>query len=549
MIENIELNCGPTPDSEPVKLPSDSCLTIFVGPNNCGKSALLNAIYDAVAAENMSPESPRASALREVVLTPFEESILQKHPNFQSMEDQEIVHLNGARQSYRKWIKIFENDWKSGASKVFRDHFCLWMSGSKRLQMLPKENNVNLSSPEGPLGKLLVEDQRRAVFQDTVYEGIEHYPVINTGDPYGSLQLAFSKTAPAHELERTLSDAAIDYQKEAIQSHDASDGFNAYVGMLGAIFAKDYKVVLIDEPEAFLHPALARTLGKQISKHSEGKHVYVATHSAEFVMGAVESGLPVSIVRLQYERDTSSACLLDSAKLRSFMQTPLLRSANVLSGLFSRSVFVTESDTDRAFYQEINTRLLSKKDDRGVENAVFLNAQNKQTVPTIVELLREMGVPSVGIVDLDVVSDGGKNWTKQLHAFGVPKTLHEGFSATRSSIFGLLKNVSTDEAKKEFKYKGGINLLENQELNAAKDFLAQMAGYGLMIVPTGEVESWLKDLEIVRSKNSWLHNIFEKMGTDPDSSGYVSPHEGDVWDFIGDCKNWLSNPNRKGMAG
>ena len=87
------------------------------------------------------------------------------------------------------------------------------------------------------------------------------------------------------------------------------------------------------------------------------------------------------------------------------MRNPLLRSIGVLSGLFYEAVVVTESDTDRAFYQEINERLLAESDERGVANCLFLNAQNKQTVWDIVQPLRELGIPAVGVVDVDVTTD------------------------------------------------------------------------------------------------------------------------------------------------
>jgi hypothetical protein len=37
----------------------------------------------------------------------------------------------------------------------------------------------------------------------------------------------------------------------------------------------------------------------------------------------------------------------------------MLRSVGVLSGLFFQNVIVTEADADRAFYQEVNDRLIA----------------------------------------------------------------------------------------------------------------------------------------------------------------------------------------------
>ena len=61
----------------------------------------------------------------------------------------------------------------------------------------------------------------------------------------------------------------------------ASDGVKAFTGMITEIVAGDPVALLIDEPEAFLHPALSFTLGKEIALASLGseKRLFVSTHN------------------------------------------------------------------------------------------------------------------------------------------------------------------------------------------------------------------------------------------------------------------------------
>ena len=87
------------------------------------------------------------------------------------------------------------------------------------------------------------------------------------------------------------------------------------------------------------------------------------------------------------------------------------------------------------------------------------------------------------------------------------------------------------------------------QTEALKDFLDQLAGYGIFAVPVGEVEEWLSHLAAASAKGKWLASIFEKMGSDPSSSGYVHPANGDVWDFIQKVNAWILDPMRKGMPG
>src|SRR5690606_10718886 len=157
----------------------------------------------------------------------------------------------------------------------------------------------------------------------------------------------------------------------------------------------------------FLHPALAHKLGKELASSLVGtnKRLFVATHSAQFLMGCIQSGVPIHVVRLTYNFAPPTARLLAQDRMLDLMRQPLLRSTGVLNGLFFETVVVAEADADRAFYQEINERLVAAGDPRGMANALFVNAQNKQTVWDIVRPLRELGIPTVGVVDVDVLSE------------------------------------------------------------------------------------------------------------------------------------------------
>lgn len=141
--------------------------------------------------------------------------------------------------------------------------------------------------------------------------------------------------------------------------------------------------------------------------------MFISTHSANFLMGCVQGKVPLNIVRLTFDGKSGTSRLLTKEQLTPLMRNPLLRSIGVLNALFYNYVVVTEADADRAFYQEINERLLAAGDPRGIEGCLFLNAQNKQTVWDIVKPLRELGIPCVGVVDIDILKEGGVVWKNQ----------------------------------------------------------------------------------------------------------------------------------------
>ncbi len=330
------------------------------------------------------------------------------------------------------------------------------------------------------------------------------------------------------------------FHSQATEISEFSDGVGAYTGLTAAVLCSDFKVMLVDEPEAFLHPPLARRLGRTLAELASERdgNVFASTHSSEFVMGAVQSGTPVNIVRLTFRNNTPTATLLEATDLRSLMRDPLLRSTGVLAALFHEGAVVGEGDRDRAFYQEINERLLAEKS-KGADDCLFLNAHNKQTLRRIIRPLREMGIPVAAIADVDIIKPNGLK--DLLEDAFVPPELVTSLGQLRGGIFHAFG------AKQADMKRGGINLLDAQAKESAGSLLNQLSEYGIFVVPGGEVESWLPELGVGVPKEEWLSAIFERMGTDPNHADYVHPASGGVWDFVRKIAHWIGNPERKGM--
>ncbi|VEH68394.1 Predicted ATPase [Rodentibacter pneumotropicus] len=116
---------------------------------------------------------------------------------------------------------------------------------------------------------------------------------------------------------------------------NASDGVKAFIGIIISLIAGESDFILVDEPEAFLHPTLSYKLGKEITSIlNSDKRLFVATHSADFLMGCVQSKVGINIVRLTYGIQGATARILTQDKLKPLMQNPLLRSIGVLMLFF-----------------------------------------------------------------------------------------------------------------------------------------------------------------------------------------------------------------------
>lgn len=559
MIKTITLKFGSHETKPPLKL-DVTPITVFVGPNNSGKSRVLVEIENYC---RRTVGQPGDVILGQLELEPFsraeiesEIGKLEQTPKLGEFVNPGNIILGKLNPQNNQMIRVQVNkdglineaqnpQNRQGHYETFLNIFTVRMDGTNRLNLLNEQDGGDLQNTSANhLAHLFINNNLRAEVRRIIHEAFGKYLVI---DPtkIGKLRVRLSDREPREEREeKGWEQQSIDFHKQAVEITLASDGVKAFTGIVTTILAGDPKVALIDEPEAFLHPALSSKLGKEVAKalQESRKRLFVATHSASFLMGCIQSGSPLNIVRLTYNYRTPTARVLPKEKILRLMRNPLLRSTGVLNGLFYESVVITESDSDRAFYQEINERLLAKGDLRGIPNCLFINAQNKQTVWEIVKPLRELGIPTLGIVDIDVLKDGGHEWTKLLESSFIPEASHQSLQIQRQS---LLSRFTATE--KNMKKDGGIGLLDGSDKEACENLFKHLREYGCIIVPGGELESWLKSQGVSRHGPKWLIDMFEKMGDIPESPNYLSPAHGDVWDFIGLAQAWLSDSYRKGI--
>lgn len=558
MLRHITMVAGTSLGGTPLEVDLSS-VTVFVGPNNSGKSRALQEIENWVR----SPQPSRGLVVKSVEFEAWTEDDLQTElraievePTLQEslQPDHILVSKLSAQNNSTQRFQIHKPSLLQEAKNPnvarhryaqFLSLFTLKLDGANRLALTNPQNSGDLQGiAPNHIAHLFVDNKRREKLRKIIHEAFDKYLVVDpTG--IGHLRFRLASRPPEDESEeRNWDSRAQKFHSEAMPIADASDGVKAFVGILSTIIAGDPKITLIDEPEAFLHPTLAYKLGKEVASASVNTNhrVLVATHSASFLMGCVQSGAGINIVRLTYDYETATARLLPREKLTPLMHNPLLRSVGVIGALFYNAVIVTESDADRAFYQEINERLLAAGDPRGVVGCLFLNAQNKQTVWDIVKPLRELGIPAAGVVDIDVLKEGGSVWNKPLEGAFVPPLSHPGLQQERSALLRAFEDTG-----KNMKREGGVALLSPSDREACNNLLSRLAAYGIFVVARGELESWLPELGAGLSKSVWLQSIFEKMGDDPTQPGYVQPVKGDVWDFIGKIKEWVALGDRQGM--
>lgn len=549
MIEKLILKFGSSQSQTNLEVDVKP-ITIFVGPNNSGKSQVLRDIVTFCQGGIIHGNIIGNILVAAISDIEYEIKKITLRPNDGENINEGASVIFGKRGIRHNWNRealgnILTNPHHNFAQfcELFLKFNIIPLEGANRLQMINPEGIGDLKQPINKLQVLFTDEDKRKKVRRIVFDAFNMYFTLDPTSN-GQISIRLADTEP-YTLERSLTDEALEYHRNNLPIESTSDGVKAFIGLIISIIADDPKIITLDEPEAFLHPSLSSKLGKEIGNIlnvDSSKRLFVATHSANFLMGCIQSGVPINIVRLTYSNKAPTARLLASEKIFKLIKHPLLRSVGTLNGLFYEYVIVTESDADRAFYQEINERLLQFSPERGIPNCLFLNAQNKQTIHEIVKPLREMGIPCVGIVDIDVVKEGGAVWANFTNSGFIPEVTRQETETARSRI-----KAKFDEKAIDFKRNGGTNVLEAADREACNNLFNRLEEYGIFVVRNGELESWLKPLGATGHSPKWLIEIFERMGEDSNSPDYVKPTNDDVWEFIGRIKTWFTNPNRNGI--
>lgn len=510
---------------------------------------------------------------------------IQSHDAFlerdTSEQNQLAVRFLQVASQFTKWLSDAD-DWMRLVTGGVIDLHHYWyalgtsaalLDGHSRLRQIePQRLRSFYKDPDNDPSVLLRDRYALDELRERVYQTFGFHLAIDFLDMENARFVAAEEPPAGREF--TVSREALEYFQAATPLADMSDGVKSFVGIHAALAGRDYQLILIDEPEAFLHPPLVRRLGFDLTRMAaeRGASIVAATHSAHFLMGCIEAGHDVGVIRLGYEDQIATARALPASELTAMMRKPLLRSTGVLSALFHRAAVVCEGDSDGAFYGEINERLRVQAegiaglapelpDGTWIRDAVFINAHSKASVPELMGALRRAGVPAAAIVDLDLLLDD-EVLPDLLKNAGASERRYKGLGQTRrdflelynqlvhSDMSALPEDADAEDKrrfKEQFKRKrgklikrGGVaNLPDAADQRALREFLGDLAAYGIFVPECGDLESWLPEISHDLGKGKhWLPTMFDRMGM-LGTDDYIAPGQGDVWAFVRKVATWI----------
>jgi len=216
--------------------------------------------------------------------------------------------------------------------------------------------------------------------------------------------LCGDRPEPAEQQDRV----SIDYLRmldSFDRIHLQGDGVRSFVGVLLHTLIAPTSCVLIDEPDAFLHPPQARQMGRLLADElPPDSQLFLATHSADLVRGLLDSGSKrIRVVRIVREGNLNHVCELSNDSLREIWKDPILKHSNVIEAVFHKRAIVCEGEVDCWFYAAMMAVLENQEDVSDVSETMYLSAGGKDGIPKIVAALSALSVPVGAIADFDLL--------------------------------------------------------------------------------------------------------------------------------------------------
>ena len=188
--------------------------------------------------------------------------------------------------------------------------------------------------------------------------------------------------------------------------HDQGDGMRSFASViLHLLSPATPSVLLLDEPEAFLHPPQARLLGEFIARERPAHaQLFIATHSPDVLQGLLNAAAGhLRVLRIQREGAVNRVKELDKAQAKAIAADPIMKFSSVMSGIFHQRVVICEPDADCMFYSAI----LDLPAVRGAQrpDVLLVQAGGKHRMAILAEALPSLDVDVDVIADMDVLND------------------------------------------------------------------------------------------------------------------------------------------------
>ena len=256
------------------------------------------------------------------------------------------------------------------------------------------------------------------------------------------------------------------------------DGVRSFLGIMFNYCLPTNQVLMIDEPELHLYPAIKREFGRILGNlaKNDKKQIICATHDSDFLQGVCDSGCDTSILKLT--RVNKEHKITDI----QYSSVPKQSQSRILQIPFFHCAIFVEGDDDRRAYQHL---FKSEKFLDGKEY-LFLPVHGKGRMGAPSSFAQELDVPYAVILDIDSLKESNVEKTfKRIARLKGDKTL----LATIVNLSVKIKNINN------FGKMGLAAIVDTELKREIKGVISSLCDKGVFIVPCGKLESWPKIFE------------------------------------------------------
>ena len=527
-------------------------VVVFVGPNNAGKSLALRELEARVHGATTSKVF--SSFKLEPIATPESfDAFVRKHMKVEVGDRGNVLAVRGYRISTRGRQDL-KSLWPNNISG-FEPLFCQSISTQGRITDSNSVDAIDdlFESPSHPI-HLLYDDRVEKKISGHFRQAFGKDLILYRGGGSTSHLLVGEMTAPETGEDRVSGSFRERLLSSTERLQDQGDGMRSFASVILHLLASSTpSILLLDEPEAFLHPPQARLLGEIIAKEkSTTAQLFAATHSPDVLQGLISVAPEhLKVLRLQRDGNVNRVKELDKGLIQEISSDPLMQYSSVLSGVFHERVVICEADTDCMFYSS----LLNLPEVRGEQHpdVLFVHSNGKHRMASLAKALVSLDVPVQVVADLDVLNDtavlrrivealGGKWSDFEPHAKAVKQAVEEQRPSLtvmqmKNGIQEAINQVgdiegSLDELRRginaqfgksspwdAIKSAGVQALPPGEPTRHFHELQIHCEKVGLWIVPVGEVEGFCK--RFGGHGPSWVQAVIEHLdlASDPELEG------------------------------
>lgn len=535
-VSGIEFN-----DGKRVNIGDDD-IVIFVGANNVGKSRILKEIRNDLFYH---------TSTNKILI----KDLKYKHENFDETKILKILSENFLKEEYGNYNVYLDENTSFSISgtgltieltypyllyKIFYN----FLSTESRLKftLLLRENSIKDPFSFKIIRKLEENEDKMNILNDNLFKIFDKkIEVYDLDENFFGKSYKFGSKEEIDDISQSNSRKAKQKLKKLENLHEQGDGIRSAVAILASLIVSTQSIFLIDEPEVFLHPPQAKSLGNILVKLTKGKQCFISTHSIDFIKGLLESNSErIKIIKINRNDNYNTFNILENSSVQEITNNNSLKYSNILNGLFYKKVVLCEDESDCKFYSFI----LENINPSIYQDTLFCGVGGKDRFKIIIPLLKKLNIEWCVIADLDLINNKEKLEdlmnAVQVNEYNKIESEHKKFlelypkenskiiknrQNIKSEIEKILdsdgsENITKEESEKiklvikdyskfeMLKQEGKCSIKNKECLKNYNSIIEKLSFLKIHLVEVGELEKFIPEIKL--KGNRWVEEVLKK---------------------------------------